>query len=55
MLLWFFARWITKTDHAHGDRVGAITTASVTAAQVSLWKHRGLQIMEANLREQGFA
>jgi len=28
--------------------------APVTAAQVSLWKHRGLQIMEANLRERGF-
>jgi RNA polymerase sigma factor (sigma-70 family) len=34
----------------------ALTTkrgATVTAAQVSLWKHRGLQIMEANLRERG--
>ena len=28
--------------------------ASVTAAQVSLWKHRGLQIMEANLRGRGY-
>ena len=28
--------------------------ARVTAAQVSLWKHRGLQVMEANLRERGY-
>ena len=28
--------------------------ARVTAAQVSLWKHRGLQVMEANLREHGY-
>lgn len=27
----------------------------VTAAQVSLWKHRGLQVMEANLRGRGYA
>lgn len=26
----------------------------VTPAQVSLWKHRGLQVMEANLRERGY-
>ena len=26
----------------------------VTAAQVSLWKHRGLQVMEANLRNRGY-
>lgn len=27
---------------------------AVTAAQVSLWKHRGLQVMEANLRNRGY-
>jgi DNA-directed RNA polymerase specialized sigma24 family protein len=26
----------------------------VTAAQVSLWKHRGLQVMESNLRGRGY-
>ncbi len=34
--------------------LSAARAARVTAAQVSLWKHRGLQVMEANLRERGY-
>ncbi|HLZ69501.1 MAG TPA: hypothetical protein VKV26_06255 [Dehalococcoidia bacterium] len=34
--------------------LSAERAATVTAAQVSLWKHRGLQVMEANLRDRGY-
>lgn len=47
--------WGGEKPREIADALSAERGSTVSAAQVSLWKHRGLQIMEANLREQGFA